>query len=622
MNDRQITLRLVTRSGLHVGAGSGDSVTDALVRRDASGRPIIPGTSFAGSLRALATRLAPRLGFAICAALKGDSSGSAARNPCGCEVCSLFGDIDPVDEQGRASGEEAGAAGERRRARAGRLWVHDARPLGEARGWVRDGVGIERETGAAYRRGRTKFDVETLPPCVEFDLRLEVQAPDGRVDIDREERLLAAVLSEWVAGRGTVGGRTSRGLGALAVKDGSVTYRKLDLADAANLFDYIAGDDPWRAQGGDGGWLQRRIAEIRQRPFAPVAEGAAQAWAELVAEIQFAGPMLVNDPALAAISGFDHAPFSASGDLGAPAIPGSSLKGVLRSCAERIARTLSTRAVWRDAEPARRGEEFLARCPACDPLVGRLEGAVEASGRGASRENPGSLGATATTAMTSCDALLSGVVATTDEVADRHLCLACRLFGSPRRGSRLRVEDASLVGEPRCKAQDFLAIDRFTGGGADKRKFDALVLWRPRFRARFFLENPAVWELGWLLLSLREVADGLASIGFGAAKGFGLVESADWTARIGFLDPAAFPAEAPPGPWVPDGLYTTVACTRADQMAWRTLAAGWVETFVGAVRDFRRAESGAGLPHLMADSYFGNGRNQLYPVEALDGSLG
>jgi CRISPR/Cas system CSM-associated protein Csm3 (group 7 of RAMP superfamily) len=380
VNDRQITLCLVTRSGLHVGGGEGNSVTDALVRRDASGRPIIPGTSLAGALRALATRLAPRLGFAVCAALRADPAADALTASCGCEVCSLFGDVNPADDQGRASGGDSTAASESQRVRAGRLWAHDARPLDEAGGWVRDGVGIERETGAAYRRGRTKFDVETLRPGVEFDLRLELQCPDGQVDVDLEERLLAAVLSEWVAGRGAVGGRVSRGLGALAIRDGRVTYRKVNLADPATLFQYIAEDDPWRAEAGDEGWLQRRVAEIRHRPFAPAGvEGAARSWAELVAEIQFAGPMLVHDPALAGISGFDHAPFSASGDSGKPTIPGSSLKGVLRSSAERIARTLSTRAVWRDIEPARRAKEFLARCPACDPLVDRLPGAARVS---------------------------------------------------------------------------------------------------------------------------------------------------------------------------------------------------------------------------------------------------
>ena len=58
MNNRQITVPLVTRTALHVGSGQGDAVTDAFVRQDAQGLPIIPGSSLAGALRAMATRLA------------------------------------------------------------------------------------------------------------------------------------------------------------------------------------------------------------------------------------------------------------------------------------------------------------------------------------------------------------------------------------------------------------------------------------------------------------------------------------------------------------------------------------------------------------------------------------
>jgi CRISPR/Cas system CMR subunit Cmr4 (Cas7 group RAMP superfamily) len=44
----------------HVGTGQDSETTDDLLRRDARGRLLIPGTAIAGALRSLATRLAPR----------------------------------------------------------------------------------------------------------------------------------------------------------------------------------------------------------------------------------------------------------------------------------------------------------------------------------------------------------------------------------------------------------------------------------------------------------------------------------------------------------------------------------------------------------------------------------
>jgi len=83
------------------------------------------------------------------------------------------------------------------------------------------------------------------------------------------------------------------------------------------------------------------------------------------------------------------------------------------------------------------------------------------------------------------------------------------------------LKNAPFVGEKvELKALDFLAIDRFTGGGRDTAKFDAVVLWKPKFRVRLFLENPEPWELGWLALVLRDLHDGLTTVGFGAAKRF------------------------------------------------------------------------------------------------------
>lgn len=599
MNNRQITVPLVTRSGLHVGAGYGDAVTDAFVRQDAQGQPVIPGTSLAGALRALATRLAPRLDLPsdpkVCKALDRDNDDG---QPCGCIVCKLFGDVNPGDPSRETEGIE--------QATAARLWIYDAYPPGSAAGWIRDGVGIDRASRAAYRQGRIKFDLEVLPPGTKFTLRLELQAPDDSTDEQAEEQLLAAVLSEWAAGRGTLGGRVSRGLGAIQIQNGPpVEYRRFDFKDPADLFTYLAEDDPWPKAATDPGWLGRRLQEIVEaRGMLPFSGDlpVARSWVKFSATVQATGPFLVNSPVTAAESSFDHAPYLSAGQRDKPLLPGSSLKGALRSQAERIARTLVTRAVYEETPQAERAVAFLERCPACSPVVGE-----------------------AGEPLASCDALLKGlpegaaIVPTTDEVGDEHLCLACRLFGSSRRGSRLRVEDAPLIGSPTYKARDFLAIDRFTGGGADAFKFDAAVLWQPRFEVTMFLENPEQWELGWLLLVLRDVHEGLVPLGFGAAKGFGQVKVEKWQAQVGYLDPTdatylEIPAE---GQRETRGLYTVVDIAAANTIRWKDIAQAWVQRFGETVKHFERDKSDkpSRLPSLQKDTYFGKEAEELYSVK-------
>jgi|GEM_PF-553033 len=630
MNALVVRGQLKTHTALHIGSGHGSSEADALLRRDAAGEPVVPGSALAGALRALATRLAPRLAGRVCQALQ---SGPATGQPCGCPACHLFGDVNPQE----GNTEESGG-------RAARLWIYDARllppgssveteqrlapiapdaPSTPSRTWIRDGVGIDRRTGAAARRESVKFDLEVLPAGAAFSFHLELE--EGT---DEDQQLLAVVLAEWQSGRGALGGRVARGLGALRLE--SLECRRRSLDRDTDLLAFLRG----QAEAGLGlievkgqewlaGWLDqaRRLVADRVVPQDAGRENAlaaalpddpswitnpavARSWIEVGLTLQASGPFLVNDLARAGLSGLDHAPLVE----GRPLLPGASLRGILRSQAERIARTLAT-------EQAADRDDFLQRCPACSPVARRRK-------------------KTETIPLDCCDDLLDKPAQ--EEVAEEELCLACRLFGSPRRGSRLVVEDAPLLGPPMYKVQDFLAIDRFTGGGRDGAKFDAAVLWQPAFEARLRLENPQDWELGWLALVLRDLAEGLLTVGFGRAKGWGHFTVPRWTVTIGILREDDFPAGAKPNP----ELVRLLRPARADAALYRTLAvrgsaaappngrprwqveapdladdwirqvASWVERFVQTVEAFRRGDRVPRLPP--ADNYFGS-IESLYP---------
>jgi hypothetical protein len=107
------------------------------------------------------------------------------------------------------------------------------------------------------------------------------------------------------------------------------------------------------------------------------------------------------------------------------------------------------------------------------------------------------------------------------------------VFGAAGWRSPLRVSD--FVGSSLATLrQEFLAIDRFTGGGAEHLKFDAETADRPVLTGHISLDLEALgdvgvgrWALGLLALTLRDLLEGDLTFGFGAAKGFGACEQVE-----------------------------------------------------------------------------------------------
>jgi hypothetical protein len=154
---------------------------------------------------------------------------------------------------------------------------------------------------------------------------------------------------------------------------------------------------------------------------------------------------------------------------------------------------------------------------------------------------------------------------------------------------------------------DFLAVDRFTGGGAEHLKFDALALWRPLFRARVRLVSPEPWELGWLTLVLRDLKEGWLRVGFGAAKGFGAVVIPEGTVTRGVLEETSG-GEAEPE--APVSVFTTTSWA-LDDPALLDKQRAWVAAFHRKLGD--QTSYRVSLP-LRKDTYFGQ-VDAIYRVE-------
>lgn len=211
------------------------------------------------------------------------------------------------------------------------------------------------------------------------------------------------------------------------------------------------------------------------------------------------GPVLIKS-GTASISGPDMA-FVRVWRNGEPEVylPGSSLKGVLRSHAERIARTLNPSA-------------------ACDPFE-KEEGAIfcgecfEQIKKG-KKNIPGHL-------------QLPDPRRETQKLNRRiyaDSCPICRLFGSTWYAGRLATADAYAVGRsPKPQQRDGVGIDRFTGGAAPGVKYDLEVITEGCFETTLHLRNFELWQLGLVGFLLEDLKDALLRIGASKSRGMGKV---------------------------------------------------------------------------------------------------
>jgi len=126
-----------------------------------------------------------------------------------------------------------------------------------------------------------------------------------------------------------------------------------------------------------------------------------------------------------------------------------------------------------------------------------------------------------------------------DETA---LHLFYRVFGAPGWQAPLAIPDFKLLGTPCWHRQEFVAIDRFTGGAANKKKFRAESLYAPVFEGIIRVDLKR-WEaakvpdgaLLLLLYLLRDLQEGDVQFGLGASKGYGACTAQITADRVGDL---------------------------------------------------------------------------------------
>lgn len=184
-------------------------------------------------------------------------------------------------------------------------------------------------------------------------------------------------------------------------------------------------------------------------------------------------------------------------DKHVPVLPGSSLKGVVRSHCERIARSLG---LW-----------------CCDPFDASISD--EEAQRQSDLANLNKFCGKKIEERTAQGEELEGA-----ERYRSHSCRICRLFGSTGIGSRVFIADALPRGAfPRLAKRPHVAIDRVLGSVKEGPWYEEVVE-SGRFMATLELRNFELWQFGLIGLALRDLREGRIRIGHSKSRGYGRVK--------------------------------------------------------------------------------------------------
>ncbi len=339
------------------------------------------------------------------------------------------------------------------------------------------------ETGVAIDRvfgvasDRKLYYREVVPEGVRFRLEMEVHGGDLN-----DLALLRAALDALGQGQIPLGADGQDGKGEVRLQALEIRLAT-PATQEAWIADHLAGKHT----------SLHECASLQS--LAGAKRPSATPPATLDITLHFDSLFCVNDPGRV-VKKNDHKGRAKSEDFmprldahGRPLLPASSFRGVLRSQMEKIARTLNM--------PGICGEGTGVTCP---------------------------------TVTKARDA--------------QKLCPVCALLGTTGWRSTLKISDFASARVEDCgqeTTQEFVAIDRFTGGGLDGAKFNARAFYRPRLKGclelslgRLALTGKAATSLALLQAALRDMREGDLRFGAGASRGYGQIRDADYVDRAGW----------------------------------------------------------------------------------------
>jgi CRISPR/Cas system CSM-associated protein Csm3 (group 7 of RAMP superfamily) len=441
----RITVRghLRTQSPLHVGGLGGNAETDLALAKDGRDRYYIPGTSLAGACR------------------------NWMENHCGKSLTDRLWGYQQ-DDKGHASF----------------LTLADIALETQPTIEIRDGVGIDREWGSAAES--IKYDRAIIPTGTSFPIQMTLEIPASDVDY---QPALQALLDALCHGKIRLGAAKSRGLGRVQLLNCQILEQTLDTPDGILS-------------------VLKNITEPSAAPWKNYSPSTPQTLPQFIITIDWQPVDALMVKSSQEGLAVDMLPLTSGIDQEmALVLPGSSIKGVVRSQAERILRTVCPLDRPLPDSPY---ERFLNQIDM--PLATTLFGS-------AARKN-----------QPLSHAGLSAVF-----VED---CYSQQHMTPEQWNAVLKAEDsATLLAAlkaahlPDTQQAFHVAIDRWTGGAAEDMLYTTLepfkIPWNPIEMELQIARIPhpeQIPAIALLLLALRDFALGRLPLGYGGNRGLGAVQ--------------------------------------------------------------------------------------------------
>ncbi len=112
-------------------------------------------------------------------------------------------------------------------------------------------------------------------------------------------------------------------------------------------------------------------------------------------------------------------------------------------------------------------------------------------------------------------------------------CRACKMFGNTKLKGRISILDSYPNSNVKTEIRHGVAISRLTHAVA-QGPFDMEVAVSGGFKTKFILTNFESWSVGLLTIALRDMNEGTVKVGFGKNRGFGEIEAKVQKATFNF----------------------------------------------------------------------------------------
>ena len=462
----RISGTLITTSPISVGGMGSDARVDLALAINGQGNYYVPGTSLAGALRSWMSR---------------NYNSDSSDNKHKIEIADrLFGYQPAKDEQG----------GHASFVTISDISISQTDLFFE----IRDGVGIDRETGTAS--DRFKYNRAVLPKGTNLPLEISIERDKELKDEDWQlyQTAIAHMLHALKTGKIPIGAAKTRGLGRVKLNEENFEIATHHFQTRQGVLASL-------------GYPFNGIANNSMHPFAfddPTKTYAQSAYLEIKINWHPVEPVMVK--AEGEGIAVNMLPLtSANGNALTFVLPGSSIKGSLRSQAERIVRTVLGLGLRASTDIK---QEYPTQIDV--PLIGQL------FGKAAKIENGDQQGRIGALSVIDCYANLA--------ISPQ----AWANIESATTESQLRTS-LGAVGLLDTKQAMHVAIDRWTGGAADQMLYSTLepigFEWEP-IVLELDLSSKSIPKheaIALILLVLRDMMLSKIPLGYATNRGMGAI---------------------------------------------------------------------------------------------------